>query len=439
MAFKNLDTRAAAAQAIAQVFRQQGSLSGALPPLSAKVSPQDKALLQQLCFGVMRYFHRLNSGVAPLVSKQLKQKDQDIYALLLLGAYQLEYSRVPAHAAVASCVEACRALKKDWACKFVNGVLRSYQRAMPIAVNAEQGWLEHSHPKWLYKALQQAWPQQVEAILSNNNEHPPFTLRVNQQHHSRAEYLELLQQDGLEANANAYSSVGITLAKPCSVDKLPGFELGWVSVQDEAAQLAAELIQLQPGQHVLDACCAPGGKTCHLLEAQNQLAVTAVDSEARRLPRVEQNLERLGLNAKIICADASATDDWWDGELFDRILLDAPCSATGVIRRHPDIKLLRKPADIVKLAALQDQLLRALWPTLKPGGILLYATCSVLPAENAEQISQFIENTEDAEDLPIAADWGTAANYGRQLFPTAGGNDGFYYSLLRKLGGPHSP
>lgn len=427
------DSRAAAAIAIAQVFLQQGSLSGALPPLSANLAPQDRGLLQQLCFGVMRYFHQLNAGLSPLLSKPLNQKDQDIYALLLVGAYQLEHSRVPAHAAVSSCVEACRALKKDWACKLVNGVLRNYQRAMPIELDPKQAWLEHSHPKWLYKALHQAWPDHYQDILANNNQHPPFTLRVNQRHHNREQYLSLLEAEKIAAAACPYSDVGITLESPCDVHTLPGFNLGWVSVQDEAAQLAACLLELQAGHRVLDACCAPGGKTGHILEQQDQLDVTAIDSEQRRLGRVHENLDRLQLQAEVICADASATEPWWDGVHYDRILLDAPCSATGVIRRHPDIKLLRKPADIVKLAAIQYELLQALWPLLKPGGIFLYATCSVLPQENALQIGKFLQDTSDAEELPIDAEWGIATDHGRQLLPQPKGTDGFYYSLLRKL------
>lgn len=427
------DTRAAAALAISQLFRQQGSLASALPPLINQVKPQDKGLLQDLCYGSMRYFHRLNAGLQPLLSTPLKAKDQDILALLYIGAYQMEFSRVPAHAAVASCVDACRALKKPWASKLVNAILREYQRQMPIQLDSKQAWLNQSHPKWFYKSLENAWPEHFESILKNNNDHPPFTLRVNQAITTREDYLALLSNAGIDAHATPYSPMGITLVKPCSVDLLPHFSDGWASVQDEAAQLACELLQLEDRQAALDACCAPGGKTCHLLEAQKDLTLTAIDSEAKRLVRVEENLERLKLKAKLVCEDAGNTSAWWDGEAYDRILLDAPCSATGVIRRHPDIKLLRKPANIEELVEIQRHLLESLWACLKPGGILVYATCSVLPQENHLQIERFLLNNSDARELKINEDWGIATSFGRQLFPQTQGHDGFYYARVQKV------
>ena len=233
--------------------------------------------------------------------------------------------------------------------------------------------------------------------------------------------------------AASYSAEGILLTEPRDVSLLPEFANGYVSVQDEAAQLAAPLLMLEPGQTVLDACCAPGGKTCHILESQPDLArVVAVDLEPRRLARVEENLQRLGLGAEIIAADAGDLQHWWDSQPFDRILIDAPCSASGVIRRHPDIKILRKPADIAKLAAIQLQLVNQLWHALSEGGILLYATCSVLPDENDQVIGQFLATNANASVLNIDADWGIKTDYGRQLFPEINGNDGFYYSRLQK-------
>ncbi|MCV6614367.1 MAG: 16S rRNA (cytosine(967)-C(5))-methyltransferase RsmB [Cellvibrionaceae bacterium] len=427
-----MDARAAAARAIAQLLRQQGSLASALPPLLPKVKAKDRGLVQELCYGSLRYFHRLNYGLQPLLQKPLGAKDQDIQALLLIGAYQLEYSRIPPHAAVASCVEACRGLGKNWATKLVNGVLRNYQRKLPLELPAEQPWLSSSHPKWLYKQLQQAWPEQFEDILDNNNQHPSFSLRVNRRWGSRAQYLNLLEQANIEAKACEFAADGITLSQACAVEVLPGFSQGWASVQDEAAQLAAELMELQPGQRILDACCAPGGKTCHILEREPSSQVLAIDLEPKRLARVQENLERLQLKAELVTADASS-DSWWDGQQFDRILLDAPCSATGVIRRHPDIKILRKPANIDELVTLQGQILRALWPKLKPGGILVYATCSVLPAENEAQVERFLEAEASAEAMPIKANWGLAQTFGRQLFPRAGGGDGFYYARMQKI------
>ena len=260
-----------------------------------------------------------------------------------------------------------------------------------------------------------------------------MTLRVNQQRQSRANYLTTLQTAGIEAKATTVSADGVQLLKARGVDALPGFAEGQLSVQDEAAQLAAQLLQLEPGQRVLDACCAPGGKTCHILECEPKLdALVALDIDESRLERVKENFERLNVKATLVAADAAATDQWWDGQLFDRILLDAPCSATGVIRRHPDIKLLRKPDDITHLAQLQAELLDALWPLLKSGGKLLYATCSVLPEENDASITGFIVRQSDAEVIPIAAEVGMQTPVGRQLLPTMGGHDGFYYALLSK-------
>jgi 16S rRNA (cytosine967-C5)-methyltransferase len=296
-----------------------------------------------------------------------------------------------------------------------------------------------SHPRWLQKALKAFWPEQWEAICAANNAHPPMILRVNRRHHTRDAYLQKLQTVGIEAQACAFSQDGILLTEPCDVRTLPGFAEGWISVQDEAAQLAADLLELSPGQRVLDACCAPGGKTCHLLEVQPQLAgVVAVDLEAKRLVRVKENLDRLGLSAELIAADARDTAQWWDGKPFQRILLDAPCSATGVIRRHPDIKLTRQADDIPALATLQGELLDALWPTLEVGGILLYATCSTLPTENTEVVAAFLARTSGARELDIAGQLGQQPPglrqpHGRQLLAQEGGHDGFYYAKLIKI------
>jgi len=320
-------------------------------------------------------------------------------------------------------------------------VLRRAQRESE-ALLAE---LEHdpvvrtAHPRWLQKSLKAFWPEQWEAICAANNAHPPMILRVNRRHHSRDAYLQLLSAAGVAAQACVYSQDGIVLDEAGDVRSLPGFAEGWISVQDEAAQLAAELLELAPGQRVLDACCAPGGKTCHILEVQPQLAgVVAVDLEAKRLVRVRENLDRLGLDAQLIAADGRDTQTWWDGQPFQRILLDAPCSATGVIRRHPDIKLTRQPEDIAALAQLQGELLDAMWQALEVGGILLYATCSTLPTENTEVIEAFLARTPGARELDIGGQLGQPAAglkqpHGRQLLAQEGGHDGFYYAKLIKI------
>ena len=431
-----MNPRLAAARALAAVLAGKASLNSSLPQQLDKVAVRDRGLTQELAFGTARWQPRLSALAAELLQKPFKNADKDVEALLLVGLYQLLYTRIPPHAAIGETVACIDKLKKPSLKGLVNAVLRNAQRDGAALLSE----LEHdpvvrtAHPRWLQKALKASWPENWEAICAANNAHPPLILRVNRRHNSRDAYLAELQHCGIAASACTFSSDGILLAQACDVTGLPGFAAGHVSVQDEAAQLAAELLQLTPGQRVLDACCAPGGKTCHLLEAEPQLAhVVAVDLEAKRLQRVRENLNRLGLNAELIAADGRAVDSWWDGQLFQRILLDAPCSATGVIRRHPDIKIARQADDIAPLASLQGELLDALWPTLAVGGILLYATCSVLPAENSANIAAFLARTADARELSIAGEFGLAQPHGRQLLPQVDGHDGFYYAKLSKI------
>jgi 16S rRNA (cytosine967-C5)-methyltransferase len=286
----------------------------------------------------------------------------------------------------------------------------------------------------MVEKLRHNWPHDWQAILETNNTQAPMTLRVNARRFNRDAYLDLLCEAGIQAQATRFSPHGIQLAAPVPVDRLPYFADGAVSVQDEAAQLCTTLLDLAPGQRVLDACAAPGGKTCAILEACESLSeVVAIDESADRLPRIEENLTRLDLNATVQQADAANTDQWWDGQFFDRILLDVPCSATGVIRRHPDIKLLRRESDIVPLATIQLGLLNALWQTLKPGGRLVYATCSVFPQENHRIILRFLKQTDDAVLLEPDLLWGRDTDAGRQLLPVPQGHDGFFYAVLEKL------
>ena len=387
-----MNPRLAAAKALTAVLNGKASLNSSLPLQLDKVEVRDRGLTQDLAFGTARWYPRLSALANKLLQKPFKAADADVEALLLVGLYQLLYTRIPAHAAIGETVGCADKLKKPWAKGLLNAVLRNAQRESE-ALLAE---LEHdpvvrtAHPRWLQKSLKAFWPQQWEAICAANNAHPPMIL--------------------------------------------PGFAEGWISVQDEAAQLAADLLDLAPGQRVLDACCAPGGKTCHILEVEPKLAgVVAVDLEAKRLVRVRENLERLGLSAELIAADGRDTATWWDGKPFQRILLDAPCSATGVIRRHPDIKLTRQPDDIAALATLQGELLDAMWPTLEVGGILLYATCSTLPTENTEVIEAFLARTPGARELDIAGQFGIKQPHGRQLLAQEGGHDGFYYAKLIKI------
>ncbi len=436
-----MNPRLAAAKALTAVLNGKASLNSSLPIQLDKVEARDRGFTQDLAFGTARWQPRLSALAAKLLQKPFKAADADVEALLLVGLYQLLYTRVPAHAAIGETVGCADKLKKPWAKALLNAVLRRAQRESETLL-AE---LEHdpvvrtAHPRWLQKSLKAFWPEQWEAICAANNAHPPMILRVNRRHHSRDAYLKLLSEAGVAAKACVYSQDGIVLDEADDVRSLPGFAEGWISVQDEAAQLAAELLELAPGQRVLDACCAPGGKTCHILEVQPALAgVVAVDLEAKRLVRVRENLDRLGLDAQLIAADGRDTQAWWDGKPFQRILLDAPCSATGVIRRHPDIKLTRQPEDIAALAQLQGELLDAMWQALEVGGILLYATCSTLPTENTEVIEAFLARTPGARELDIGGQLGQPAAglkqpHGRQLLAQEGGHDGFYYAKLIKI------
>ncbi|MCE6977773.1 16S rRNA (cytosine(967)-C(5))-methyltransferase RsmB [Pseudomonas frederiksbergensis] len=431
-----MNPRLAAAKALAAVLNGKASLNSSLPTQMDKVEDRDRGFTQDLAFGTARWQPRLSALAAKLLQKPFKAADADVEALLLVGLYQLLYTRVPAHAAIGETVGCADKLKKPWAKALLNAVLRRAQRESE-ALLAE---LEHdpvvrtAHPRWLQKSLKAFWPEQWEAICAANNAHPPMILRVNRRHHTRDAYLGLLSEAGIAATPCVYSRDGIILDAAADVRSLPGFAEGWISVQDEAAQLAADLLDLAPDQRVLDACCAPGGKTCHILEAEPALAgVVAVDLEAKRLVRVRENLARLGLSAELIAADGRDTATWWDGKPFQRILLDAPCSATGVIRRHPDIKLTRQPDDIAALAVLQGELLDAMWITLEVGGILLYATCSTLPTENTEVIEAFLARTPGARELDIASQAGIKQPHGRQLLAQEGGHDGFYYAKLIKI------
>ncbi|MHA6162812.1 16S rRNA (cytosine(967)-C(5))-methyltransferase RsmB [Pseudomonas sichuanensis] len=431
-----MNPRLAAARALAAVLSGKASLNSSLPAQLDKVDDRDRGLTQDLAFGTARWQPRLDLLAAQLLQKPFKAADADVQALLLVGLYQLFYTRIPAHAAIGETVGCADKLKKPWAKALLNAVLRRAQREGEalLADMERDPVVRTAHPRWLQKSLKAFWPEQWEAICAANNAHPPMILRINRRHHSRDAYLALLAEAGIQASACQYSRDGIVLAEACDVRGLPGFAEGWVSVQDEAAQLSADLLELAPGQRVLDACCAPGGKTCHLLEAEPKLAhMVAIDLEAKRLTRVRENLDRLKLDAELIACDARDTASWWDGKQFQRILLDAPCSATGVIRRHPDIKLTRQAEDIPALAALQGELLDALWPTLEVGGMLLYATCSSLPTENTEVIDAFLARTPGARELDLATEAGLRQPHGRQLLAQEGGHDGFYYAKLIKI------
>jgi 16S rRNA (cytosine967-C5)-methyltransferase len=403
----------------------------------------DRPLVQELAYGVLRWRFRLEALLQQLVTRPLKAKDQDLACLLLVGLYQLIYTAIPEHAAAHETVEAVRATGKAWAVPMANAVLRGYQRRRE-ALNAivdVRPTARYSHPAWLIDALCTDWPDDCERILTANNTRPPFVLRVNTRRIGVLDYGRALTAAGLPYTSLEHADAALWLPAPVPVDRLPGFADGLVSVQDAAAQLAPPLLNAAPGMRVLDACAAPGGKAAHILETTPELAeLIALDIDAARVERISDNLQRLGLRARALVGDAAQPDDWWDGRPFDRILLDAPCSATGVIRRHPDIKSLRRAGDVDELAATQAQLLDALWPLLAPGGMLLYATCSVLRRENEQQIERFLQRHGDARDQEPAGTWGRAVGCGRQILPGDGAvpadpgasMDGFYYAVLIK-------
>jgi 16S rRNA (cytosine967-C5)-methyltransferase len=368
-----------------------------------------------------------------LITKPIK--DLEIKALALVGIYQLCYMRVKPYAAVSETVLATR--KKPWAKGLINALLRNFQREqehLEQKANAAN-WVATSHPHWLVQKIEQDWPEHAQNILFENNQQPPMSLRVNLSRLSTEQYLQQLSTQAIKAVAVDGCPSAIILEKPVAVELLPGFMDGLVSVQDVAAQLAANLLDVQPGQRVLDVCAAPGGKAAHILEHQPQLKeLVAVDIDSTRLLRVNDTLQRLKLTATLIAGDAQAPQDWWDGQLFERILLDAPCSALGVIRRHPDIKLLRRADDIEVLQALQQNILHAIWPLLGPGGLLVYATCSILKQENEQQIAAFLATHADAKEVIIEdADWGIATIHGRQIITGTSAMDGFYYARLVKI------
>lgn len=426
------NTRADAASILIQVIVQGRSLNAALDEgLPRVVRDDDRAFVQALCYGVLRWYFRLERVLGFLTRKPIK--DEPVRILALIGLYQLGYLRVKPHAAVSETVAAAGG--KAWAKPLLNGILRNYQRQQPeLDSRADADELSATaHPLWLLKQLKRDWPDHYPELLARNNDTPPMVLRIHRGKIRRDIYLEQLASAGKPARASEVSPDALILDTPCQVEALPGFREGLVSVQDTAAQLAALLLDVRPGMRVLDLCAAPGGKTAHILEICPELGeILAVDIAPERMQRVQDNLDRIGLKATLITADASLPDAWWDGRPFDRILLDAPCSATGVIRRHPDIKLLRQASDIQDLRITQQGILNAAWSLLAPGGLLLYATCSVLRAENEQIIGDFLNQHPEAREHPVEAEWGISVRYGRQILAGMDDMDGFYYARLER-------
>ena len=427
-----MNTRAAAADILVEVVREGRSLTSALEQaFTNEFSSKDRTFIQAVCYGVLRWYWRLNPLLGLLTRKPIK--DDRIRMIALIGFYQIGHMRVAPHAAVSETVEAVQ--YDAWAKPLINAILRNYQR------NREEleTQLDSSptralaHPQWLYDKIRRDWPDQVENILQANNAHPPLTLRANLTKGSREQFQQRMRDAGMTSFSLEQIPTAIVLEEATSTELIPGFKSGELSVQDAAAQIAATLLDLAPGQRVLDLCAAPGGKTCHILESCGELAeVVALDVDASRLERVQSNLTRGGLSATLVTGDAKHPELWWDGKPFDRILVDAPCSATGVIRRHPDIKVLRKPQDIARLAETQRSILEAAWSLLTPGGTLVYATCSVLRQENSDVISGFLASHPDASEKLLPNWFGLAEPHGRQILPGVDGMDGFFYARLEK-------
>jgi len=401
--------------------------------ISKLTKTEDKSFVKAICYGVCRYYFYLDIVLEQLLKKPMRARDCDIHCLLLVGLYQLIFMRVPEYAAISETTNAMKQLKKSYAPGLCNAILREYLRQKDSILKKmtedEEGVF--SHPRWWIQLVKKTWPSHWEAILLANNAHPPMALRVNQRLILRDVYLEKLKEQNILADVLEPTLNGVVLKEPCFPENLPGFFEGWVFVQDGAAQLAAHLLQLGPNQNVLDACAAPGGKLTHILECESHLAsCIAVEKNKHRIHFIEENLQRTKTTATVYCADVNQVSSWWQGELFDRILLDAPCSASGVVRRHPDIKLLRQASDIPVLAKEQTHLLESLWPLLKPGGILVYATCSIFKEENEDVMNAFLAQHIDAKEMIIEEKWGEKCLIGRQILP--GILDGFYYARIRK-------
>ncbi len=421
-----------------RVVMDGASLGELLPAAQENLTARDAAQLQELVFGVTRWSGRLDCELGLLLKKPLRRKDSDVNVLMWLALYEIQYMRSPDYAVVNAYTDLTSKLRKKWAKSLVNGVLRQFLRGQ-AEITAKADKLDAgrtSLPTWIFRQIRADWPAHAEEIVQAGNKKAPLVLRVNQSQGTRDEYRQRLQSSLPAADFlcrdGELGQHSLILETPVRITELPGFKQGAFSVQDSAAQLAAELVAPLAQQRILDACAAPGGKTCHLLELQTDSQVTAIDNSEKRMVRVKENLDRLKLDANCICADAADLDSWWDSEPFDSVLLDAPCSALGVLRRHPDIRLLRRETDINSLVEQQKRLLASLWQTVKPGGKLVYVTCSILKQENEQQMIEFLTANNDAQEQPIEANWGQACKVGRQILPGQHEADGFYYAIIRK-------
>ncbi|MBX2868346.1 MAG: 16S rRNA (cytosine(967)-C(5))-methyltransferase RsmB [Acidiferrobacterales bacterium] len=427
-----------AAHTLRDVIDQGRSLDRTLESEAQRLGAEQRPSLHEIAYGGLRFYSYFDGLLAQLIAKPIRRKDRMVHFLLIVGLYQLKHMRTPDHAAVNQTVKALAASKQSWAKGLVNGVLRQFLREMEkdnlASLDAHLTAAQRiAFPTFFYGCIRDAWLEESEKIFESSNQKPPLTLRVNQQKTTRADYLKLLAAKNIDALPTEESKLGVLVTQPRPVTELPMFSEGWVSVQDESAQLCAPLLALEHGMRVLDGCAAPGGKTCAMLEAEPSLKMTAVDLPERVLG-IEQNLNRLGLEAEIRDMGLEEYSDWWDKHPWDRILMDVPCSGSGVIRRHPDIRHRRQPGDLERFAGQQFDLLETAWGLLADNGLLLYVTCSLFPQENDGVIERFLSNHSDAKFLPVASAGGISTRYGRQRLPGVHAGDGFYYSLLSKAG-----
>ena len=434
--------RRAALKVLKQVFAGQSLSAVQQRTIDALEDRRDRGLANEIVNGVLRWRWQLEFFVSRLLTKPLKQKDSDVQLLLLMALYELNECRAPDYAIINDAVELVRSpggkgAGKKWAAGLVNAVLRRFTREKEeLIASIKDGQVRYSHPRWILEKIKTDWPENWIQILQANNQRPAFWLRVNQRQYSAEQYQHLLAENDIESHVSALADHALKLSQGIDVRLLPGFADGAVSVQDVGAQLVAELLNVSENARVLDLCAAPGGKTCHLLERYNDIdKVFAVELEQQRMQRVSENLQRLKLESRteLIVADAREYKQWWSGDQFGRILIDAPCSASGVIRRHPDIKTLRRESDITPLVKLQAEILSSAWQMLAPGGELLYVTCSVFKDENQNQIHDFLSQNNDAAEIKIESNWGKSCEYGRQLLPGEQDADGFYFCRLIKL------
>jgi len=435
--------RQASLKTLKQVFNGQSLSAVQAKTIDSLEDGRDRGLANEIVNGVLRWRWQLEFIISQLLSKPLKTKDSDVQLILLMALYELDECRSPDYAVINESVELVRKSGKKWATGLINAVLRRFTREkekLQFSFDTEQA--RFSHPQWLLEKIKQDWPPDGDygwqQILDANNQRPPFWLRVNQRQGSATNYQQTLSDNAIEAATSEIAEFALKLSHGIDVRQLPGFAEGSVSVQDVGAQLSAQLLNLEKGQRVLDLCAAPGGKSCHILERHKDIdKMVAVELEKHRMLRVEENLQRLKLasasQVECIVADANDYRQWWDGLPFQRILIDAPCSASGVIRRHPDIKSLRRESDINKLVELQTEILRSAWQMLAVDGELLYVTCSIFKDENQGQVKQFLSENDDAEEIKINADWGRLCDYGRQLLPGEFDADGFYFCRLKKI------